>query len=273
MSALRSKVMATIRQRRPGVWEVRGCTGKDVDGKSTQVSRTVYGTKKDAKLVAAVFVDHQCQLHPPGLQLAQVHDTSDSIEAATVCNWYATVTRQSEPCERFGARPLRIDDEHVASRNQDLVEGALGDLERSVDDLALLGRECGLDRDHVPQFLLGHLVALHIRVSAHHPHGNVSRTQQHPDDWSGQLRQHGQWSGHHEAPPLRVLHRDSLRGELAEHEGQIGKLKRHENHRCWARCAARTPSGSSIGSDSETAAAVDARNPARVMPIWIVARN
>jgi len=45
--------MATIRQRRPGVWEVRGYTGKDVDGKSTQVSRTIYGTKKDAKLVAA----------------------------------------------------------------------------------------------------------------------------------------------------------------------------------------------------------------------------
>lgn len=46
MTALRSDGMATIRQRRPGVWEVRGYTGKDVAGKSTQVSRTVYGTKK-----------------------------------------------------------------------------------------------------------------------------------------------------------------------------------------------------------------------------------
>ena len=53
MNALGSKLMATIRQRRPGVWEVRGYTGKDIDGKSTQVSRTVHGTKKDAKLVAA----------------------------------------------------------------------------------------------------------------------------------------------------------------------------------------------------------------------------
>ncbi len=32
---------------------MRGYTGKDVDGKSIQVSRTVYGTKKDTKLVAA----------------------------------------------------------------------------------------------------------------------------------------------------------------------------------------------------------------------------
>jgi hypothetical protein len=33
--------------------KVRGYTGKDVQGKSTQVSRVVYGSKKDAKLVAA----------------------------------------------------------------------------------------------------------------------------------------------------------------------------------------------------------------------------
>jgi hypothetical protein len=35
----------------------------------------------------------------------------------------------------------------------------------------------------------------------------------------------------------------------------------------------RNPSGSSNGSASDTAAVADARNPARVMPIWIVARN
>jgi len=29
-------VVATIRQRRPGVWEVRGYTGKDVAGELTQ---------------------------------------------------------------------------------------------------------------------------------------------------------------------------------------------------------------------------------------------
>ncbi len=35
----------------------------------------------------------------------------------------------------------------------------------------------------------------------------------------------------------------------------------------------RKPSGASSGSASETAAAADARNPASVIPIWIVARN
>ena len=45
--------MATIRERRPGVWEVRGYTGRDREGNPTQVSRTVHGTKRDAQRVAA----------------------------------------------------------------------------------------------------------------------------------------------------------------------------------------------------------------------------
>lgn len=45
--------MATIRQRRPGVWEVRVFTGRDERGRPTQASRTVYGGKKEAQRVAA----------------------------------------------------------------------------------------------------------------------------------------------------------------------------------------------------------------------------
>jgi integrase len=45
--------MATIRERKPGVWEVRAFSGRDANGKPTQVSRTVHGTKKDALRAAA----------------------------------------------------------------------------------------------------------------------------------------------------------------------------------------------------------------------------
>lgn len=45
--------MATIRERKPGVWEVRAFTGRGADGSPTQVSRTVRGTKKEALRVAA----------------------------------------------------------------------------------------------------------------------------------------------------------------------------------------------------------------------------
>ena len=45
--------MATIREKRPGVWEVRAFTGRDERGRPTQVSRTVHGTKRDAQRAAA----------------------------------------------------------------------------------------------------------------------------------------------------------------------------------------------------------------------------
>ena len=45
--------MATVRERRPGVWEVRVFSGRDADGQPTQVSQTVRGTKREAQRVAA----------------------------------------------------------------------------------------------------------------------------------------------------------------------------------------------------------------------------
>jgi integrase len=45
--------VATVRQKKPRVWEVRVFTGRDQAGRPTQVSRTVHGTKKDAQRVAA----------------------------------------------------------------------------------------------------------------------------------------------------------------------------------------------------------------------------
>ena len=45
--------VATLRERRPGVWEVRAFVARDARGCSVQVSRTGRGTKKDAPCVAA----------------------------------------------------------------------------------------------------------------------------------------------------------------------------------------------------------------------------
>ncbi len=45
--------MATIRERQPGVWEVRSFSGRDEEGRPVQLSRTVRGTKKDAQRLAA----------------------------------------------------------------------------------------------------------------------------------------------------------------------------------------------------------------------------
>lgn len=45
--------MATIRERSPGVWQVRVFTGRNETGRPTQVAVTVHGTRRDALRQAA----------------------------------------------------------------------------------------------------------------------------------------------------------------------------------------------------------------------------
>src|SRR4029078_10640642 len=52
-TTIRFPPVAAVRERRTGVWEIRVFTGRDDDGRPTQISKTVRGTKRDAKRVAA----------------------------------------------------------------------------------------------------------------------------------------------------------------------------------------------------------------------------
>ena len=61
--------MATIRERRPGVWEVRVFSGRDASGRPVQTSRTVRGTKRDAMRLAASF-DSRPATHAAGRTVA-----------------------------------------------------------------------------------------------------------------------------------------------------------------------------------------------------------
>jgi integrase/predicted nucleotidyltransferase len=47
--------VATVRERKPGVWEIRVFTGRDASGRPTQISKTVRGTKREAQRVAATL--------------------------------------------------------------------------------------------------------------------------------------------------------------------------------------------------------------------------
>jgi predicted nucleotidyltransferase/site-specific recombinase XerC len=47
--------MATLRERKPGGWEIREFIGRDSSGRPTQMSRTVRGTKREAQRVAATL--------------------------------------------------------------------------------------------------------------------------------------------------------------------------------------------------------------------------
>ncbi len=63
--------MATIRERRPGVWEVRVFSGRDASGRPVQTSRTVKGTKRDAMRLAASF-DSRPATHAAGRTVADI---------------------------------------------------------------------------------------------------------------------------------------------------------------------------------------------------------
>jgi integrase len=74
--------VATIRERQPGVWEVRAFTGRDERGRPTQVSRTVKGTKRAAQRVAATF-DSRPTTRAAGRTVADVLNAWAEVSDAT----------------------------------------------------------------------------------------------------------------------------------------------------------------------------------------------
>ena len=66
--------MATIREKKPGVWEVRVFTGNDARGRPTQLSRTVRGTKRDAQRMAAHLEVGPGSASPAGRNVSDVLD-------------------------------------------------------------------------------------------------------------------------------------------------------------------------------------------------------
>lgn len=73
--------------------EVRGYTGRDCTGKPTQVSRTVYGTKRDAQRAAAELTVKPAR-NAGGRKVAQLLD-----------EWLEIKTPSWAPLTVFGTRP------------------------------------------------------------------------------------------------------------------------------------------------------------------------
>jgi integrase len=73
--------VATLRERRPGVWEIRVFTGRDDAGRPTQVSKTVRGTKREAKRAAAALESRPAS-HAAGRTVAEVIDAWREVNEA-----------------------------------------------------------------------------------------------------------------------------------------------------------------------------------------------
>jgi site-specific recombinase XerD len=63
-----------MREKQPGVWEVRVLTGTDARGKRTQMSRTVRGGKRDAERLAASLEAGPGSASPAGRKASNVLD-------------------------------------------------------------------------------------------------------------------------------------------------------------------------------------------------------
>jgi len=66
--------MATVRERRPGVWEIRVFTGEDARGRPTQLSKTIHGSKRKAQRAAAEMESGPGRASPGGRTVSDVLD-------------------------------------------------------------------------------------------------------------------------------------------------------------------------------------------------------
>jgi len=85
--------MATIREKKPGVWEVRVFTGNDARGRPTQISRTVRGGKRDAQRMAASLEVGPGSSSPAG---RSVEDVLDAWIDQNIDTWAPASSRDQQ---------------------------------------------------------------------------------------------------------------------------------------------------------------------------------
>lgn len=98
--------MASIREKRPGYWEVRVFVGYDDDGKPVQASRTVRGGKRDAERLAAQLASRPA----PNSGKLTVADLLDAYMAHKSQSWSLSSQRD------YASRAARIKKDSIAKR-------------------------------------------------------------------------------------------------------------------------------------------------------------
>ena len=123
--------MATLREKRPGVWEVRVFTGRDAAGRPTQTSRTVHGGRRDARRVANELEQIGAGSAPAG---RTVSDVLDAWVEHNVGTWASSSARDQQSRVRsierdpIGELPLaRLSVADVERWHARLRRGGLGD--------------------------------------------------------------------------------------------------------------------------------------------------
>jgi integrase len=130
--------VATLREKSPGVWEVRVFTGNDARGRPTQLSRTVHGGKRDAQRVAAELEIGPGRASPGG---RTVSDVLDAWVEQNLDTWAPSSARDQQ------SRVNGIKKDPIA--RLPLARLAIGDVERWHTRLRKSGRQdAGIKNQH-----------------------------------------------------------------------------------------------------------------------------
>ena len=85
--------MATLREKRPGVWEIRVFTGTNARGRPTQLSKTIHGGKRDALRAATELEAGPGRASPGG---RSVSDVLDAWVEQNVDTWASSSARDQQ---------------------------------------------------------------------------------------------------------------------------------------------------------------------------------
>jgi integrase len=130
--------MATLRERRPGVWEVRVFTGEDARGRPTQLSKTIHGSRRKAQRAAAEMESGPGRASPGG---RTVSDVLDAWVEQSLRTWAPSSARD----QQSRVRSLKRDQ---VARVQ-LARLSVGDVERWHTRLRQAGMaDAGIKNQH-----------------------------------------------------------------------------------------------------------------------------
>ena len=130
--------MATVREKRPGVWEVRVFTGIDARGRPTQLSKTIHGGKRDALRAADEMEVGPGRASPAG---RSVSDVLDAWVEQNLDTWAPSSARDQQ------SRVRGIKKDQIA--RLPLARLSVGDVERWHTRLRRAGmRDAGIKNQH-----------------------------------------------------------------------------------------------------------------------------
>jgi integrase len=130
--------MATLRERRPGVWEIRVFTGTDARGRPTQLSKTIHGGKREALRVAAEMEVGPGRAAPAG---RLVSDVLDAWVQQNLDTWAPSSARDQQ------SRVRGIKKDQIA--RLPLARLSVGDVERWHTRMRRAGmRDAGVKNQH-----------------------------------------------------------------------------------------------------------------------------